>query len=104
MAGNTTEDSSNRKVTIFCTLSLEHHYVRDFNHVRICHMTRGQNGLSALLLAKHFTNVYISLEFMQTTFDVPLQNPLQTFATQDIFQNFYVCKLPWNLQTTCHVP
>ena len=31
MAGNTTEDSSNRKVTIFHMLSLEHHYVRDFN-------------------------------------------------------------------------
>ena len=35
MAGNTTEDSSNRKVGIFRMLSLEHHYVRDFNHVRI---------------------------------------------------------------------
>ena len=37
MARNTTEDSSNRKVRIFRMLSLEHHYVRDFNHVRICH-------------------------------------------------------------------
>ena len=54
MARNTTEDSSNRKVRIFRMLSLEHHYVRDFNHVRICHMTRGQNGLSALLLASCF--------------------------------------------------
>ena len=54
MAGNTTEDSSNRKVTIFRTLSLEHHYVRDFNHVRICHTTRGQNGWSSLLLASYF--------------------------------------------------
>ena len=30
MTGNTTEDSSNRKVTIFRTLWLEHHCVRDF--------------------------------------------------------------------------
>ena len=44
MARNTTEDSSNRKVTIFRTLSLEYHYVRGFNHVRICHTTRRQNG------------------------------------------------------------
>ena len=29
MAGNTAEDSTNRKVTIFRTLSLEHHCVRN---------------------------------------------------------------------------
>ena len=46
----------------------------------------------------------VSLKFVQTTLDVPLQNPLHTFATQDSFKNFYVHKLPSNSQTTCHVP
>ena len=54
MAGNTTEDSSNRKVTIFRTLWLEHHCLRDFNHVRICYTKRGQNGRGSLLLASCF--------------------------------------------------
>ena len=59
-------------------------------YVPSLHSNKEKKLFQNIRSTRHLKNMctLVSLEFVQTTFDVPLQNPLQTFTTQDILKKF----------------